>query len=68
MSAIELLRQIVISTDPEAGKKVARHFETMLQEKNRVSYEGEVYHQKDIDGLWKHLERFRAWARPQLLP
>lgn len=67
MAAIEMLRQVA-DADPDAGKRVVRHFEDILSEKSRVSYEGEVYRQKDIDALWKHLERFRAWARPQLLP
>lgn len=67
MAAIEILRQIA-NSEAEAGKRVVRHFEEVISEKNRVSYEGEVYRQKEIDSLWKHLERFRAWARPQLLP
>lgn len=67
MAAIEILRQIV-NANPDTEKRVVRHFEEMISEKNRVSYEGEVYRQKEIDALWKHLERFRAWARPQLLP
>lgn len=28
----------------------------------RVAYEGEIFTKKDIEALWKHLLRYRAWA------
>ena len=36
--------------------------ERIINEKTRVSYEGEVYTKKDVEALWKHLLRYRAWA------
>ncbi|MBW1896803.1 MAG: hypothetical protein JRI47_07065 [Deltaproteobacteria bacterium] len=60
MAAEGLLRQVVALD--EQGSRALRHFERMLHEKNRVSYEGEVYTRKDIDILWKQLDRYRTWA------
>ncbi len=34
----------------------------MIQEKNIVFYQGEVYRRQDVDKLWKHLERYKPWA------
>ncbi len=64
MAAVELLRQ-VIALD-EKGLAGARHLERIINEKNRVSYEGEVYTRKDVDMLWKHLLRYREWATSML--
>jgi hypothetical protein len=33
-----------------------------VDHKNKVSYSGDIYHKKDIDSLWKHLERYRTWV------
>lgn len=60
MAAVELLRQ-VMALD-EQGLAGARHLERIINEKNRVSYEGEVYTKKDVETLWKHLLRYRTWA------
>ena len=64
MAAADLLREIVPLD--EGGLRAARHLERMIHEKNRVSYEGEIYARKDIEVLWKHLARYRAWARERL--
>lgn len=64
MAAENLLRQVVVLD--EQGNRAVRHFERMIHEKNRVSYEGEVYMRKDIDTLWKYLDRYRTWATSML--
>jgi len=64
MAAVDILRQ-VMALDEE-GRTGARHLERIINEKNRVSYEGEIYTKKDVDALWKHLLRYRAWALPGL--
>ena len=60
MAAVDLLRQVVMLDGP--GEAGARHREKIINEKNRVSYEGEVCTKKDVDNLWKHLLRYQAWA------
>jgi len=60
MAAVDLLQQ-VLALD-EKGKAGTRHLEKIINEKNRVSYEGEVHTKKDIDNLWKHLLRYQTWA------
>ena len=60
MAAMNLLRQVV--TLDEQGIKAMHHFEKIIHEKNLVSYEGEMYTRKDIDTLWKHIERYQIWA------
>lgn len=64
MAATNLLREV--ANLDENGQRAIRHLERMIEEKNRVSYEGEIYFRKDIDELWKHLTRFRGWARTRL--
>lgn len=60
MAAAALLRQ-VIALD-EHGLAGARHLERLISEKNRVSYEGDLFTRKDAELLWKHLQRYRDWA------
>lgn len=38
----------------------------IIDQKNLVSYSGDIYSRKDIDKLWKYLERFISWADPLL--
>ena len=64
MAAVDLLQQVVALD--EQGKAGTRHLEKIINEKNRVSYEGEVYTKKDVDNLWKHLLRYQAWALSML--
>lgn len=64
MAAVDLLQQ-VLALD-EQGKAGTRHLEKIINEKNRVSYEGEIYTKKDIDNLWKHLLRYQTWALSML--
>lgn len=60
MAAVDLLRQVVALD--EQGEAATRHLERIINEKNRVSYEGEVYTKKDVANLWKHLLRYQTWA------
>jgi hypothetical protein len=60
MAAVDLVRQIV--TLDKAGENALNHLWQMIQEKNVVSYHGEIYARRDVDKLWKHLERYRTWA------
>lgn len=38
----------------------------IIAHKNAVSYSGDIYEKKDIDQLWKLLNRFRRWAEKLL--
>ena len=60
MAAADLLKEIVVMDD--AGKKAVIHLLRLLEQKNLVSYSGEIYAQKDVDTIWKHLERYRPWV------
>ena len=43
-------------------KKALNQLKIIIDHKNKVSYSGDVYHKKDIDALWKHFERYKAWV------
>ena len=60
MAAADLLKEVV--TLDERGQKALNHFGRMIQQKNVVSYNGEVYAREDVEQLWKQLERYKAWA------
>jgi hypothetical protein len=61
---IYLLDDIIHASDEK--KKAINHLKSIIDNKNRVSYSGDVYSKKDIDLLWKHFERFKAWAEKLL--
>lgn len=56
----DLLKEVVALDD--RGQKALNHFGRMIQQKNIVSYSGEVYTREDIDKLWKQLDRYKEWA------
>lgn len=60
MAAVDLLRKVVALD--EAGQKASNHFARMIEQKNLVSYSGEVYARTDIENLWKQLERYKEWS------
>lgn len=60
LAAVDLLREIV-SLDAR-GNEAAKHLVRMIDQKNLVSYSGDVYTRAEVDTLWKHLERYRPWA------
>jgi len=64
MAAVDLVREVVALD--EKGEKALNHLWRMIQEKNVVSYNGELYARQDIEKLWKHLERYKVWALTML--
>lgn len=46
----------------QATKKALNQLRSILDEKTRVSYSGEVYQRKDVEHMWKLLARYRQWA------
>ncbi|HEY5122876.1 MAG TPA: hypothetical protein VIK14_03995 [Ignavibacteria bacterium] len=50
----------------EEKKKALMQLSKILDHKNFVSYSGDIYERKDIDKLWKFLERFILWAENML--
>ena len=60
MAAVDLLREVIVLD--EAGKRASNHLARMIEEKNVVSYRGEVYSRADIEKLWKQLERYKEWT------
>ncbi len=59
MEAANLLED-VLAVDAE-GKKAIGHLRALLEEKNLVSYSGEIYRREDIRPMARHLERYQAW-------
>ena len=55
------LMEEVVALD-ENGRKALNKLRRLIEEKNLVSYSGEIYHKKDIERMWKLLERYRNWA------
>ena len=60
------LVQEVIALDL-SGKRALRHFFAIIGEKSLVSYSGKIYGRKDINSLWKHLERKHSVNRGAML-
>jgi hypothetical protein len=60
MAAVDLLREVVALD--ERGQRSANHLARMIEQKNVISYSGEVYARADIEKLWKQLERYKEWA------
>jgi hypothetical protein len=50
----------------EAKKNALRQLERLIAHKTSVSYIGEIYDDKDIEKLLKHLERFKTWIEKQI--
>jgi len=50
----------------EAKKSALNQLEKLIAHKTSVSYSGDVYDNKDIEKLFKHLERFKNWAEKQI--
>ena len=63
--AADLLEEVV-AVDTE-GRKAIGHLRSILEEKNLVSYSGQVYRQEDIRRMARHLARYHAWARQFLV-
>lgn len=46
----------------EQGTRALNQLRRIIDQKTSVSYAGEVYEQKDVDSLWKSVDRFRTWC------
>ncbi len=66
MAVIDLIRQVVILG--EDGLRAVNHLSRMIEQKNIVSYSGEIYTRPNIEQLWKHLERYKTWTNTILSP
>jgi hypothetical protein len=57
---IELLR----STTPQsaAKNKALDQFKKLIDHKNKVSYQGDIYNRKDVEQLLRYFERFKSWT------
>ena len=60
MAVVDLVREVVELDN--SGETALNHLWRMIQEKNAVSYQGEIYTCQDVEKLWKQLERYKAWA------
>ncbi|MBX2991867.1 MAG: hypothetical protein KF749_11965 [Bacteroidetes bacterium] len=59
--AATLLDELVAGDDMK--KTALGQLRRIIDHKTSVSYSGEVYNRKDVEQLWKQLERFRLWAK-----
>lgn len=59
------LLQRVIGKEPE-NKAALNKLSKIIEQKNLVSYSGNIYEKKDIEGLRKLIDRFKAWAEKQI--
>jgi hypothetical protein len=57
---VDLIAEVV-ALDAQ-GRTAVNQLRRLIDEKNLVSYSGEVYTRGDITRLFKLLERFRSWA------
>lgn len=57
---ISLLDDLIAPS--EKKNKALIQLKHIIDHKNRVSYSGDIYFKKDIELLWKHIDRFKAWA------
>jgi hypothetical protein len=57
---IELLRQVTLSSKNKT--KALDQFKILIDHKNKVSYQGDIYHKKDVDKLLKYFARFKSWV------
>jgi len=61
---IELINELV--ADSTKKKTALYQLQRIIDHKTTVSYSGEVYDKKDIDQLWKQVDRFKEWAETML--
>lgn len=57
---IKLLKEAA-PVDKQKTKAITQ-FEKLIDHKNTVSYQGEIYRAEDIELLRKHYERFSSWV------
>lgn len=61
---ISLLDDLIVHS--EKKKKAIIQLKHIIDHKNKVSYSGDIYSKKDIELLWKQIDRFKAWAEELL--
>jgi len=59
-NVVNLIDSLVANS--EEKKKALIHLSKIITHKNIVSYSGNIYGKKDIEKLWKYLERFVFWS------
>lgn len=57
---VSLLEDTVAASNER--KKALLQLSKIIAHKNTVSYSGDIYNDKDIEKLKKHLDRFRTWV------
>lgn len=57
---IQLLKEV--APQNRLKIKAITHFEQLIDHKNAVSYQGEIYRLEDIQLLQKHFDRFKSWV------
>jgi hypothetical protein len=57
---MELLRQVTPSSTNKGN--ALDQFKKLIDHKNQVSYQGDIYYKKDADKLHKYFDRFKFWA------
>lgn len=57
---VNLLEEKVADSDDK--KKALLQLSKIIAHKNSVSYSGDIYDDKDIEKLKKHIDRFRSWV------
>jgi hypothetical protein len=63
----ELINLLQNTVGKESENKTALNkLAKIIEQKNLVSYSGDVYEKKDIEGLRKLIERFKTWAEKQI--
>ncbi len=62
---VNLLDSIIIPSDTK--KRALDNLTKIIEQKNIVSYQGDIYHKSDIDKLSRSFDKFREWADALLL-
>lgn len=60
----QLVQEIVVLEAD--GRRALNHFFAIVEQKSLVSYSGRIYREKEINSLWKHLERYQKWVETML--
>ncbi len=60
LEAVQLLTELV--ADSEKKRSAIHQLQRIIDHKTSVSYSGEMYSRKDIEQLWKQLQRFKEWT------
>lgn len=61
---VTLVNEVIAESNEK--KSALNQLERIIEHKTAVSYSGDIYDKKDIDMLWKYLERFKMWAEKLL--